>query len=83
MEKPITIKTKELRENIIDVLNKSNLPWWKVFDELRCTILPMVQDAVVAEEQAELEMYNMALIEEKNQLEEKRKERVEKKGVDE
>ena len=34
MEKPITVKVKEMNEGIIESINKANLPAWKIRDEL-------------------------------------------------
>lgn len=53
MDKPITIRVKEMNEGIIESINKANLPAWKVRDELN-KILAQVSNLATQEEEREL-----------------------------
>lgn len=53
MEKPITVRVKEMNEGIIESINKANLPAWKVRDELN-KILAQVNNLANQEEEREL-----------------------------
>lgn len=53
MEKPITVRVKEMNAGIIESINKANLPAWKVRDELN-KILAQVSNLAMQEEEREL-----------------------------
>lgn len=81
MQKPLTMLIDEFRAQIEIALNNSNLPWWKIRDELEYVVLPQVKNMAVKEEQAEKKAYLEYIASEKQKLmEDKRKERVEQKG---
>lgn len=61
MEKPATILINEFRDKMQEVLNTSNLPWWKIQDELRYVIMPQVDRAVIIEAKKEMELYQESL----------------------
>ena len=83
MEKPVTIKIREFREEIVSVINNSGLPWWKVKDELEFLILPQVKQCAIREEQAERQIWQKSVEEEEKQkLEELRESRVSESEVD-
>ena len=83
MEKPVTIKISEFREEIVNAINNSGLPWWKVKDELEFLILPQVKQCAIQEEQAERHEWQKAVEEEEKQkLEELRENRVSESEVD-
>lgn len=53
MEKPITVRVKEMNEGIVKAINNANLPAWKVRDELN-KILAQVNNLATQEEEREL-----------------------------
>lgn len=53
MEKPITVKVKEMNEGIVKAINNASLPAWKVRDELN-KILAQVSNLATQEEEREL-----------------------------
>lgn len=53
MEKPITVRVKEMNEGIIESINNASLPAWKVRDELN-KILAQVSNLATQEEEREL-----------------------------
>lgn len=53
MEKPITVKVKEMNEGIVKAINNASLPAWKVRDELN-KILAQVNNLANQEEEREL-----------------------------
>lgn len=53
MEKPITVKVKEMNEGIVKAINNASLPAWKVRDELN-KILAQVNNLATQEEEREL-----------------------------
>lgn len=53
MEKPITVRVKEMNEGIVKAINNANLPAWKVRDELN-KILAQVNNLAIQEEEREL-----------------------------
>lgn len=61
MEKPATVLINEFRDKMQEVLNTSNLPWWKIQDELRYVIMPQVDRAVTVEAKKEMELYQESL----------------------
>ena len=70
MEKPITIRIAEFDQKLVDLINESDLPRWKVFDEIQ-KIVVQLQTVVQKEAQLEAENWN------KFQEEQKEKEQVE------
>ena len=83
MEKPVTIKISEFREEVVSVINNSGLPWWKVKDELEFLILPQVKQCAIREEQAERQIWQKTIDEEEKQkLEGLRENRVSESEVD-
>lgn len=53
MDKPITVRVKEMNEGIIESINNASLPAWKVRDELN-KILDQVNNLATQEEEREL-----------------------------
>lgn len=53
MEKPITVRVKEMNEGIVKAINNASLPAWKVRDELN-KILAQVNNLANQEEEREL-----------------------------
>lgn len=53
MDKPITVRVKEMNEGIIESINNASLPAWKVRDELN-KILAQVNNLATQEEEREL-----------------------------
>ena len=70
MEKPITIRIAEFDQKLVDLINESDLPRWKVFDEIQKMV---VQLQSVVQKEAQLEAENW----QKFQEEQKEKEQVE------
>ena len=69
MDKPVTILINEFREKIVDDINNSGLPFWKIMDELKYVIIPQVQQCTIKEEKAELERYNQSIKDEDKDFE--------------
>lgn len=83
MQKPTTLLIAEFRKQVEIALNNSGLPWWKVRDELQYVFLPQAQNLAMREEQLEMEEYQKYVqAENEKKLEEKRKQRIDKKGSD-
>lgn len=83
MKKPTTILIQEFRRDIEDVINNSQLPFWKILDELQYIVLPQVKQCAIQEGQAELQEWQKSVEEEKKQkLEELRESRVSESEVD-
>ena len=61
MDKPVTILINEFREKIVDDINNSGLPFWKIKDELQYVIMPQVHQCAMKEEKAELERYKQSI----------------------
>lgn len=76
MEKPATVLIAEFRNNIVKDIQNSNLPLWKIRDELEFFLLPKVRETAIKEEQIERQQYEEYL-KEQEELENLRKERVE------
>lgn len=53
MEKPITIRVKEMNEGIVGAINNAQLPAWKVRDELN-KLLANINALAAKEEEREL-----------------------------
>ena len=79
MRKPATMLISDFREQINKVVNSSELPWWKIQDEIELILLPQLRVLAEKERQAELEAY-LKEQEKQNELEEKRQKRIGKKG---
>ena len=83
MDKPATILINEFREKIVDDINNSGLPFWKIKDELQYIIMPQVQQCAMKEEKEELQEWQKSVEEEeKKKLEELRESRVSESEVD-
>ena len=79
MRKPATMLISDFREQINKVVNSSDLPWWKIQDEIELILLPQLRVLAEKERQAELEAY-LKEQEKQNELEEKRQKRIGEKG---
>lgn len=79
MRKPATMLISDFREQINKVVNSSELPWWKIQDEIELILLPQLRVLAEKERQAELEAY-LKEQEKQNELEEKRQKRIGEKG---
>ena len=79
MRKPATMLISDFREQINKVVNSSELPWWKIQDEIELILLPLLRALAEKERQAELEAY-LKEQEKQNELEEKRQKRIGEKG---
>ena len=79
MRKPATMLISDFREQINKVVNSSELPWWKIQDEIELILLPRLRALAEKERQAELEAY-LKEQEKQNELEEKRQKRIGEKG---
>lgn len=79
MKKPATMLISDFREQINKVVNSSELPWWKIQDEIELILLPQLRVLAEKERQAELEAY-LKEQEKQNELEEKRQKRIGEKG---
>ena len=79
MKKPATMLISDFREQINKVVNSSDLPWWKIQDEIELILLPQLRVLAEKERQAELEAY-LKEQEKQNELEEKRQKRIGEKG---
>ena len=79
MRKPATMLISDFREQINKVVNSSELPWWKIQDEIELVLLPQLRVLAEKERQAELEAY-LKEQEKQNELEEKRQKRIGEKG---
>lgn len=79
MRKPATMLISDFREQINKVVNSSDLPWWKIQDEIELVLLPQLRVLAEKERQAELEAY-LKEQEKQNELEEKRQKRIGEKG---
>ena len=71
MEKPITIRIAEFDQKLVDLINESDLPRWKVFDEIQ-KMVAQLQTVVQREAQFEAESWRKFQEEQK----EKEKEQV-------
>lgn len=71
MEKPITIRITEFDQKLADLINESDLPRWKVFDEIQ-KMVAQLQTVVQREAQLEAESWRKFQEEQK----EKEKEQV-------
>ena len=79
MRKPATMLISDFRKQINEVVNSSELPWWKIQDEIELILLPQLRVLAEKERQAELEAY-LKEQEKQNELEEKRQKRIGEKG---
>lgn len=79
MKKPATMLISDFRKQINEVVNSSDLPWWKIQDEIELILLPQLRVLAEKERQAELEAY-LKEQEKQNELEEKRQKRIGEKG---
>lgn len=79
MRKPATMLISDFRKQINEVVNSSDLPWWKIQDEIELILLPQLRVLAEKERQAELEAY-LKEQEKQNELEEKRQKRIGEKG---
>lgn len=79
MRKPTTMLISDFRKQINEVVNSSELPWWKIQDEIELILLPQLRVLAEKERQAELEAY-LKEQEKQNELEEKRQKRIGEKG---
>ena len=79
MRKPATMLISDFRKQINKVVNSSELPWWKIQDEIELVLLPQLRVLAEKERQAELEAY-LKEQEKQNELEEKRQKRIGEKG---
>ena len=79
MKKPATMLISDFREQINKVVNSSDLPWWKIQDEIELVLLPQLRVLAEKERRAELEAY-LKEQEKQNELEEKRQKRIGEKG---
>lgn len=79
MRKPATMLISDFRKQINEVVNSSELPWWKIQDEIELVLLPQLRVLAEKERQAELEAY-LKEQEKQNELEEKRQKRIGEKG---
>lgn len=79
MQKPATILISEFREKIVEDIQNSNLPWWKIKDELEFFLLPQVRNAANQEAINEKKEYEEEL-KKQEELEQLRKERAESGG---
>lgn len=79
MKKPATMLISDFRKQINEVVNSSDLPWWKIQDEIELILLPQLRILAEKERQAELEAY-LKEQEKQNELEEKRQKRIGEKG---
>ena len=79
MRKPATMLISDFRKQINKVVNSSELPWWKIQDEIELILLPQLRVLAEKERQAELEAY-LKEQEKQNELEEKRQKRIGEKG---
>lgn len=79
MKKPATMLISDFRKQINEVVNGSDLPWWKIQDEIELILLPQLRVLAEKERQAELEAY-LKEQEKQNELEEKRQKRIGEKG---
>lgn len=83
MDKPATILINEFREKIVDDINNSGLPFWKIKDEFQYVIMPQVHQCAMKEEHKELQEWQKSVEEEeKKKLEELRESRVSESEVD-
>lgn len=57
MQKPATILIEEFRKQVEIALNNSNLPWWKIKDELEFVLLPRVEQLAIQEENMQRQAY--------------------------
>ena len=79
MKKPATMLISDFRKQINEVVNSSELPWWKIQDEIELILLPQLRVLAEKERQTELEAY-LKEQEKQNELEEKRQKRIGEKG---
>ena len=79
MRKPATMLISDFRKQINEVVNSSDLPWWKIQDEIELILLPQLRVLAEKERQAELEAY-LKEQGKQNELEEKRQKRIGEKG---